>query len=430
MSNNPLESLSIPCTACGVCVMECEALTCENCCAVCYCSLICKQNNWVFSANPDHSHRIWCSKMKAFMLVESRICELPLSFARGMSPMFIHSYVKLATAQTNFSEQHFAHFLTAYGVFNTGLWKYECHSHVNVAPWDSVSTPGDELHLFSALFVVTSLDAAKDTAPENPYGVTFNSTLSYEDAMLRAYVLPMEAILLSIDPIITPFSGSNRQQLSLVNVHLSDWASYYVWRGLCGCQSAASTADLEQFNSPVAILLHWALTIYYILAYVLPKTSVILIKVNPSNSVDFIRTYSSTGPQTIASVLQMGKLTIHLIGVEHELSMLPVFKELHHLVRLGLEVRLYFIGTHIDPTVNRRVFHLSDRLSAIVWAGTYHDFWGTQSSHGIDLPDVIVGLNSGLSAYASWTPTLKLIHVSCGSTTCKPFSYYTIVQEA
>ncbi|KAF6777547.1 hypothetical protein AHF37_02689 [Paragonimus kellicotti] len=301
--------------------------------------------------------------MKAFMLMESRVCELPLSFARGMSPMFIHSYVKLATTQTNFSEQHFTHFLIAYGVFNTGLWKYECHSHVNVAPWDSVSTPGDELHLFSALFTVTSLDAAKDTAHENPYAITFNSTLSYEDAMLRAYVLPMEAILLSIDPIITPFSGNSRQQLSLVNavlfllililfkivgdelhlfsalftvtsldaakdtahenpyaitfnstlsyedamlrayvlpmeaillsidpiitpfsgnsrqqlslvnVYLPDWASYYIWRGLCSCQSAASTAGLEQFNSPVAILLHWALTIYYILAYVLPKTS-------------------------------------------------------------------------------------------------------------------------------------------------------------
>ncbi|KAA3675382.1 uncharacterized protein DEA37_0011910 [Paragonimus westermani] len=112
----------------------------ENCCAVCYCSLVCKQNNWVFSANPDHSHQIWCSKMKAFMLVESRLCELPLSFARGMSSLLI-PYAKLATTQTNFSELHFEHFLAAYGVFNTGLWKYECHSHVNVAPWDSVSTP-------------------------------------------------------------------------------------------------------------------------------------------------------------------------------------------------------------------------------------------------------------------------------------------------
>ncbi|KAA3675381.1 uncharacterized protein DEA37_0011908 [Paragonimus westermani] len=247
---------------------------------------------------------------------------------------------------------------------------------------------GDELHLFSALFAITSLDAAKDTAPGDPYCFTFNSTLSYEDAMLRAYVLPMEAILLSIDPIITPFTDGSRQQMSLVSVHLPDWASYYVWRGLCGCQSAASTIDLEQFSSPVAILLHWALTVYYILAYVLPRTS----------------------PRTIASVLKTGRLTIHLIGVEHELSMLPVFKELHHLIRLGLEVRLYFIGTHVDPTVNRRIFHISDRLSAIVWAGTYHDFWGTQSNYGIDLPDVVIGLNSGLSAYASWTPTLKLIH--------------------
>ncbi|CAH8497304.1 unnamed protein product [Dicrocoelium dendriticum] len=310
--------------------------------------------------------------MKTFMSVESQVCDLPLSYAR-------------VTTDARFCEKQLAQFFSVLGILNLGLWKYEYRSNRSIASWDSVNSPGDELHLFSALWTVRASDSTEEPCTKFS-SLSHSAVVSYEDALLRAYVLPTEAVLLSIPPTIHMPTPSELHTNSLVTVWLNNWASYYIWRGLCRPPDGLVNTSWSEFSSPLAILLHWPMTVYYIVAEVLPRTS----------------------PHTVSSVLSKRTLTIHLIGVEHELSMLPVFQELDYLLRPGLLVTFFFIGMHIDPTVNRKTFYLSNRLSVAVWTGAYHDFVLEHMSADIR-PDLIIGLNSGLSAYTSWTPTLKLI---------------------
>ncbi|CAH8618216.1 unnamed protein product [Heterobilharzia americana] len=53
------------------------------------------------------------------------------------------------------------------------------------------------------------------------------------------------------------------QEPTLVNVNLRDWLDYYKWRGLC-------SRDDENLTNPLALLLHWPLTLYHIAAHKLP----------------------------------------------------------------------------------------------------------------------------------------------------------------
>ncbi|TGZ60883.1 hypothetical protein CRM22_008284 [Opisthorchis felineus] len=204
--------------------------------------------------------------------------------------------------------------------------------------------------------------------------------------MLRAYSLPMESILLSLCPAV-PQTLRTRHS-TLAAVFLFDWAEYYIWRGFANPPPSQSLhGDWSEFSSPIAILLHWPLTIYYVLAHIFPKTN----------------------EQDVQSVLEKGVLTIHVVGVEHELSMLPVFLELAYLLNPDLSVRLFFIGTDFSPAVDRHTFNLSSRLSVSVCSSTYHEFIRDSLPH-LDRPHLVIGFNSGLAAYGTWTPTLKLIH--------------------
>ncbi|GAA53203.1 zinc finger MYND domain-containing protein 15 [Clonorchis sinensis] len=279
-----------------------------------------------------------------------------------------------------------AQFLTAYGVFNMGLWKYE-HPFGTLEPSvKAAGPPGSELHLFCALWNVSTLDTPHHDPRCNVRSKSPSATVSSEDAMLRAYCLPMESILLSLCPTI-PQTLETRHN-TLVAVFLSDWAEYYIWRGFANPPPSQSLhGDWSEFSSPIAILLHWPLTIYYVLAHIFPKTN----------------------ERDIQSVFEKGVLIIHVVGVEHELSMLPVFLELAYLLNPDLSVRLFFIGTDFSPAVDRHIFNLSSRLSVIVCSSTYHEFIRDSLPH-LDRPHLVIGFNSGLAAYGTWTPTLKLIH--------------------
>ncbi|TPP65493.1 hypothetical protein FGIG_11471 [Fasciola gigantica] len=94
--------------------------------------------------------------------------------------------------------------------------------------------------------------------------------------MLRAYVSPIIAILLSIPPVActTTSVAAELCQQSLVTIQLTDWADYYVWRGLTSLQDSPTTPpSASELSNPVAILLHWPLTIYYVLSHMLEKSS-------------------------------------------------------------------------------------------------------------------------------------------------------------
>ncbi|VDM01371.1 unnamed protein product [Schistocephalus solidus] len=214
----------------------------------------------------------------------------------------------------------------------------------------------------------------------DPYRLDYSSTypnplaVREEVAYLNAYASPSEAILLSAVPPIQP-SVPGRPRL--LSVDLTDWASFYAWRGL-------------PLTSPVAFLLHWPLTIYFIL----------------NNLLRHI------GEDAYLSVIYQESLTIHLIGVEREVDLLPVFKELDHLISPDIKrVQLIFIGPTISPVAHSTLWYLSARMSAGLWRGLYHDFIADDlRRRWTETADVIIGFNAGLATYGTWPETVDVLN--------------------
>ncbi len=153
-----------------------------------------------------------------------------------------------------------------------------------------------------------------------------------------------------------------------------------------------------------------------------------------------------------------GSLTIHFIGCESEVDLLPVFRvrqnyiyivslymfwlidilvcqELEYLISEDIEtINMVFVGPFISPYANNKTWLLSSRMRAEIFRGFYHDVVSSASGT-MKHPDFIVctssfrsilfvayekrvwfisftGFNAGLPAYASWKKTLLVIKVS------------------
>ncbi|VDP71374.1 unnamed protein product [Schistosoma curassoni] len=119
------------------------------------------------------------------------------------------------------------------------------------------SASGGDLPLFSDLWTTTTMDSEK-LSP-----VTLSSSSSYEDALFRAFVSPSLAVIMSLSPLYDS-PAPDLQDPSLVNINLRNWLDYYKWRGLC-------SPDEESISNPLALLLHWPLTLYHIVAHKLPQ---------------------------------------------------------------------------------------------------------------------------------------------------------------
>ncbi|KAI5649852.1 hypothetical protein M9H77_35857 [Catharanthus roseus] len=178
---------------------------------------------------------------------------------------------------------------------------------------------------------------------------------------------------------------------------ISNWKDYYEWRCIPLC-------------SPVALLLHWPLTLYWAIRL-------------------------ATSRRSISEV--NGKLLIHYLGPEKELHQLAAFSELHALFP-GVEVRIDFVGPAIPQVrdgeridlssypqcietdcecklsvncVSQRV--MQDRSSKVtlqLHAGYYHELY--RDLFKGSSPDLIVAPNAGIAAYMSWLPTIELIKES------------------
>ncbi|KAJ8761030.1 hypothetical protein K2173_022068 [Erythroxylum novogranatense] len=99
-----------------------------------------------------------------------------------------------------------------------------------------------------------------------------------------------------------------RGPISLVSEHIRCWMDYYQWRCI-------------PLHSPVAMLLHWPLTIYY---------AACLTRMKSLNHTS------------------CKHLCIHYLGPEKELLQLPAFGELHALFP-GVRVHIELIGPAVPP---------------------------------------------------------------------------------
>ncbi|CAN1311158.1 Zinc finger MYND domain-containing protein 15 [Linum perenne] len=176
-------------------------------------------------------------------------------------------------------------------------------------------------------------------------------------------------------------------------ITLTSWQDYYDWRCI-------------PLHSPVALLLHWPLTVYY-------ATQIA------------IAGRSALGTSK--------RLCIHYLGPEKELSQLAAFGELRALfpdVLLHVELigpaipesRFYKIafrsyGEKIDMDCYancqdthctcRSSMRNSSALSLRLRSGLYHDRYREIAEDSV--PNIVVSPNAGIPAYPSWLPTIELI---------------------
>ncbi|XP_038702997.1 zinc finger MYND domain-containing protein 15 isoform X2 [Tripterygium wilfordii] len=207
--------------------------------------------------------------------------------------------------------------------------------------------------------------------------------------------------------ILCPCQGP----VSPITKRLSSWKDFYNWRGI-------------PLLSPVAILLHWPLTIYH----AVQVTSTISLSSGNRNG-----------------------LYIHYLGPEKELTQLAAFGELRALFP-GVQLHIELIGPSIPEHREVNCFqedsHYAtldvaqiqrdgEKINILSYApcveadcickplnenvdtgkssavllqlhrGFYHDRFKDIAKDST--PDLIIAANAGVAAYPSWLPTIELI---------------------
>lgn len=172
---------------------------------------------------------------------------------------------------------------------------------------------------------------------------------------------------------------------------METWSEYYLWRGL-------------PLDSPVAILLHFPLTLYYSLHLVAAKT---------------FRT----------DIMTRRMLRVHYLGPKRELDQPEIFAELTAILQVRC-IHIDFIGPDVPSFRNLEELELTGlpecsdddckcklpsekanmkcSFTCKLWKGFYHDVY-KQVAENFP-PDIIFAPNAGVAAFPSWIPTLELIN--------------------
>ena len=98
-------------------------LRCPHCLAVMYCCKSCQDFDW--KSNSQYCHSMWCDRMKKFMELNQKLCDLPFSFIKE-------------TTDCYFDTDKYQLFLERQGVYSQGLWKVEIYN----------TSPQQALHVF------------------------------------------------------------------------------------------------------------------------------------------------------------------------------------------------------------------------------------------------------------------------------------------
>ncbi|XP_064950397.1 uncharacterized protein LOC103975863 isoform X1 [Musa acuminata AAA Group] len=175
---------------------------------------------------------------------------------------------------------------------------------------------------------------------------------------------------------------------------LSCWEDYYQWRCL-------------PLDSPVALLLHWPLTVYHCFQLLAAQGSISEVK---------------------------DELNIHYLGPEKELLQLGVFGELLALFS-GVQIHMDLVGPAVPQFRDGKTVSLCKYLPCAeqdcicksscadsgarrlngkcvtvhikLHKGFYHDI--RRNILKDSYPHLIIAPNAGVAAYSSWSPTIELI---------------------
>lgn len=174
-----------------------------------------------------------------------------------------------------------------------------------------------------------------------------------------------------------------------VSSALTSWEAYYQWRSL-------------PLHSPVAVLLHWPLTLYHCVQ--LSRT----------------QTPRYDGQDT---------LCIHYLGPEKELLQLAAFGELRALFP-GVQIHIELVGPEVPKSRDGEVVNISryaccsdksccckssigskdlscTAVTFKLWKGFYHERCSDILKDSV--PQLIFAPNAGVAAYPSWTPSIEMI---------------------
>ncbi|XP_035825595.1 zinc finger MYND domain-containing protein 15 isoform X2 [Aplysia californica] len=211
-------------------------------------------------------------------------------------------------------------FLMRHNIYNKGIWRREC-----------------KLLMVSLMaFGFGELDWPS----VEPYG------LSKEDAILKH---PPQR---SIPSLSRP---------------LTDWACYYDYRGF-------------DHDSPVAGVLHYALTLYRIIVHQLPLNY----------------------PAVFNKMKQEMFLCVHVIGAAKEADMWHSFLECARLLR-PISLHICFIGNEISPDAHDS-FKGEENLCVRCFSGLYHEL---QRYPMFPEGHIAVCFNAGLGAYGTYKKTVQ-----------------------
>ncbi|KAJ0096116.1 hypothetical protein Patl1_16259 [Pistacia atlantica] len=211
----------------------------------------------------------------------------------------------------------------------------------------------------------------------------------------------------NLPSILCPCSEPSFQ----ISKHLCSWKNYFDWRSI-------------PLHSPVALLLHWPLTIYY------------------ATQVAGLRSFNSKISDKLCIHYLGGVLTLTVAlwqfmprsWPEKELLQLSVFGELLALFP-GVKVDIELIGPEIPQHRNGEMINLcsyahcadtdcicksssenfssstgmikSSAVTLRLHKGFYHDRYGDIAKDSV--PHLILAPNAGIAAYSSWLSTIELI---------------------
>ncbi|KAK2156558.1 hypothetical protein LSH36_210g04069 [Paralvinella palmiformis] len=167
----------------------------------------------------------------------------------------------------------------------------------------------------------------------------------------NSVVLPVESVILESPPADGPIPA------------MENWGDYYEWRGF-------------HEDSPIAILMQWPLTVYCILKHHAPKKY----------------------PEIQQALEKKETFTIHIVGVEKEADLVPLFWELGYLFP-KINFNIVMIGNLISPKVNGKE-QQGNRVKVTMVRTLYHKYEGPK-------PDLVIGFNAGLAAYSNWVDALR-----------------------
>ncbi|KAK3709050.1 hypothetical protein RRG08_055211 [Elysia crispata] len=245
-------------------------------------------------------------------------CNLAMSTMRSIIDDSLPFTFYDATSSEKFDGKALKAFLQERDLYNKGLWRHLC------SKTKSKGLKFGAMCKDSQLFVLCRETAILQSAPSSP---------------------------LSLD------------------LPLEHWLDYYRYRGF-------------ELDSPIAGILHYPLTLYWIVTNRLGKLY----------------------PALFDRVKQSGKIQVHIIGAEIEADMFQAFVECGHLLS-PIKLEMHLFGNEISKEVDGKKSESLQNVSFILHSCLYHEFQLDQ----LPFPEVIIGFNAGLSAYPSFKKTIQKI---------------------